>query len=148
MPTQVLSAFLDNVTTVLLLVPVTIEICDMLGMASPIPFLIGEAMLSNIGGTATMVGDPPNIIIGNMMKEYVHFIQFMLYLGPGVLIALVPVLEFCRFAWGAQLGSRGVVRCIVQNRFVFCFRPQTKVRARGCFQCWWGACTDAVFVLP
>lgn len=101
--TAVLSAFLDNVTTVLLLVPVTIEICDMLGMASPIPFLIGEAILSNVGGTATMVGDPPNIIIGNMLQEYVHFVSFMLYLGPGVVIAIWPTLEWLLHIYKDQI---------------------------------------------
>ena len=59
--TAVLSAFLDNVTTVLLIAPVTLLICDRLGV-NPIPFLIAEVMASNIGGTATLIGDPPNII--------------------------------------------------------------------------------------
>ena len=62
--TAVASALLDNVTTVLLVAPVTLLVCDRLGV-SPIPFLIAEVMASNIGGTATLIGDPPNIIIAS-----------------------------------------------------------------------------------
>ena len=65
--TAVLSAFLDNVTTMLLLAPVTIEMCSLIGVP-PIPFLISEVMFSNVGGTATMIGDPPNIIIGSLLE--------------------------------------------------------------------------------
>ena len=61
--TAVASAFLDNVTTVLLVAPVTLLLCDRLAL-DPVPFLIAEAMARNIGGTATLIGDPPNIIIG------------------------------------------------------------------------------------
>ena len=62
--TTVLSMFLDNVTTVVLIVPVTILIAQILGL-SPLPFLMAEALLSNIGGVATLVGDPPNVLIGS-----------------------------------------------------------------------------------
>jgi len=62
------SAFLDNVTTVLLMVPVTFSITRQLNI-SPIPFLISEILMSNIGGTATMIGDPPNIMIGSAVPE-------------------------------------------------------------------------------
>ena len=62
--TTVLSMFLDNVTTVVLIAPVTILICEILGV-NPTPYLITEALLSNTGGVATLVGDPPNIIIGS-----------------------------------------------------------------------------------
>jgi Na+/H+ antiporter NhaD/arsenite permease-like protein len=61
--TTVLSMFLDNVTTVVLIAPVTILICELLGI-NPIPMLIGEALLSDTGGTGTLIGDPPNILIG------------------------------------------------------------------------------------
>ena len=64
--TAVLSAFLDNVTTVLLIGPVTFTVCKMLEL-SPVPFFITEIMASNIGGTATLIGDPPNIIIGTSL---------------------------------------------------------------------------------
>ncbi len=62
--TAVASAVLDNVTTVLLIAPVTFLVCERLGVPV-VPFLIAEAMASNIGGTATLVGDPPNIIIAS-----------------------------------------------------------------------------------
>src|SRR3954452_8365159 len=62
--TAVASALLDNVTTVLLVAPVSLLVCEQIG-APPVPFLIAEAMASNIGGTATLIGDPPNIIIAS-----------------------------------------------------------------------------------
>ncbi len=62
--TAVASALLDNVTTVLLIAPVTLLLCERLGL-NPIPFLLAEVMASNIGGTATLIGDPPNIIIAS-----------------------------------------------------------------------------------
>merc|ERR1712137_942155 len=62
--TAVVSAFLDNVTTILLLTPVTVRLCKVLDVR-PEPILISEVMFSNIGGTATAIGDPPNIIIVN-----------------------------------------------------------------------------------
>ena len=65
--TAVLSAFLDNVTTMLLLTPVTIQIAKVLDL-KPIPILISEVLFSNIGGAATMIGDPPNIMIGSAMS--------------------------------------------------------------------------------
>lgn len=81
--TMVFSAFLDNVTTIILLVPVTILITQLLELPT-VPFLIFEALASNIGGTATMIGDPPNIIIGS--KAHLAFMDFMINLTPGVLI--------------------------------------------------------------
>jgi len=72
--TAFLSAFLDNVTTVLLIAPVTLLICDALEI-EPVPFLITEAIASNIGGTATLIGDPPNIMIASKAKlEFMDFI--------------------------------------------------------------------------
>ena len=62
--TAVASAFLDNVTTVLLIAPVTLLVCARLDI-DPIPFLIAEVLASNIGGAATLIGDPPNIIVGS-----------------------------------------------------------------------------------
>jgi Na+/H+ antiporter NhaD/arsenite permease-like protein len=62
--TAIASAFLDNVTTMLLVAPVTIDMCNILDV-DPRPYLIGEVILSNIGGTATLIGDPPNIIVSN-----------------------------------------------------------------------------------
>ncbi|MBN9742922.1 hypothetical protein DMP23_17760 [Amycolatopsis sp. A1MSW2902] len=84
--TAVASAFLDNVTTVLLIAPVTLLVCDRLDI-SPVPFLIAEVLASNIGGTATLIGDPPNIIIGS--RAGLSFNDFLLNLTPIVAIELV-----------------------------------------------------------
>ena len=90
MLTTVCSAFLDNVTTMLLIAPVTIEVCGIMKM-SPIPFLLPEVVFSNIGGTATQIGDPPNIIIGNMLSDYLGFIDFIKHCTPNVLLCIVFV---------------------------------------------------------
>ncbi|ATY12249.1 hypothetical protein CU254_18580 [Amycolatopsis sp. AA4] len=84
--TAVASAFLDNVTTVLLIAPVTLLVCDRLDI-SPVPFLIAEVLASNIGGTATLIGDPPNIIIGS--RAGLAFNDFLLNLAPIVALELV-----------------------------------------------------------
>jgi Na+/H+ antiporter NhaD/arsenite permease-like protein len=84
--TAVASAFLDNVTTVLLMAPVTLLVCDRLN-TSPVPFLMAEVMASNIGGTATLIGDPPNIIIGS--RAGLSFNEFLVNLAPIVLLALI-----------------------------------------------------------
>jgi Na+/H+ antiporter NhaD/arsenite permease-like protein len=83
--TAVASAFLDNVTTVLLIAPVTLLVCDRLGVA-PVPFLIAEVLASNIGGAATLIGDPPNIIIGS--RGGLSFNDFLLNMTPIVAIEL------------------------------------------------------------
>lgn len=80
------SAFLDNVTTVLLIAPVTLLVCDRLGI-NPVPFLIAEVMASNLGGTATLIGDPPNIIIAS--RSGLTFNDFLLHLAPLVVIELI-----------------------------------------------------------
>lgn len=87
--TAVASAFLDNVTTMLLLAPVTIDMCGILGV-DPRPYLISEVILSNIGGTATQIGDPPNIIIGASFEE-VGFVDFIINIMPCIFIVAVPV---------------------------------------------------------
>ncbi len=89
--TAVLSAFLDNVTTVILIAPITILIAQILEI-SAIPLLILEAVFSNIGGTATLVGDPPNILIGSRCG--LTFNDFIINLTPAVLIILVVSLLF------------------------------------------------------
>ena len=91
--TAVLSAFLDNVTTMLLLAPVTMEICKLIDVP-PMPFLLSEVMFSNVGGTSTMIGDPPNIIIGSMLKDQVGFVDFIVNLMPVIIIASVPTMYF------------------------------------------------------
>jgi Na+/H+ antiporter NhaD/arsenite permease-like protein len=80
---MIFSALLDNVTTIILLAPVTILITQLLELPT-LPFLILEALASNIGGTATLIGDPPNIIIGS--RGELSFNDFIVHLTPGVLI--------------------------------------------------------------
>ncbi len=84
--TAAASAFLDNVTTVLLIAPVTLLVCDRLGL-DPVPFLIAEVMASNIGGAATLIGDPPNIIIAS--RSGLTFNDFLIHMTPLVVIELV-----------------------------------------------------------
>lgn len=79
------SALLDNVTTVLLVAPVTVLICERLEIP-PVPFLVAEALASNIGGVATLVGDPPNIIIGS--EAGISYVSFLVNLGPLALLLL------------------------------------------------------------
>ncbi len=81
--TAVLSAFLDNVTTVLLIAPVTLVVASELGV-NPIPFLVAETMSSNIGGSATLIGDPPNLIIGSAAKF--DFMAFIINLSPFIVV--------------------------------------------------------------
>ena len=87
------SALLDNVTTVLLIAPVTLLVCDRLGL-TPVPFLIAEALASNIGGTATLIGDPPNIIIAS--RAGLTFNDFLVNLAPIVVLLLVVFIGLCR----------------------------------------------------
>ncbi|WP_213454218.1 ArsB/NhaD family transporter [Rhizomonospora bruguierae] len=91
--TAVASAALDNVTTVLLIAPVTFLVCDRL--AVPVaPYLIAEAMASNIGGTATLVGDPPNIIIAS--RAGLTYNDFLVHLAPFIAVLLVVFVGLCR----------------------------------------------------
>lgn len=86
--TAVLSAFLDNVTTVLLVGPMAISIAGILGI-DPVPFLLTQILASNIGGTATLIGDPPNIMIGS--KAGLSFADFVVTTGPAVVIIMIVV---------------------------------------------------------
>jgi Na+/H+ antiporter NhaD/arsenite permease-like protein len=92
--TGVASALLDNVTTVLLVAPVTVLICERLGVP-PVPLLMAEAMASNIGGAATLVGDPPNIIIAS--EAGLSYIDFLANLGPVVAILLVVYIAMAKW---------------------------------------------------
>lgn len=98
--TAFLSAFLDNVTTVILMVPVTFLIADALGV-SPLPFLLAQVMASNVGGAATLIGDPPNILIGSAAD--LSFADFVVNLAPLVLLALPVVLGFFYLAFRRDL---------------------------------------------
>ena len=95
------SALLDNVTTVLLVAPVTVLICERLGVP-PVPFLIAEALASNIGGTATLVGDPPNIIISS--ESGLSYMDFLINLGPLVLILIGVYIAMARWQFRGALG--------------------------------------------
>lgn len=87
--TAILSAFLDNVTTVLIIIPIVVELALGLGL-DPKLFVISQAIISNIGGTATLIGDPPNIIIGSRVG--LTFNQFLFYLFPAVFFSFVAGL--------------------------------------------------------
>jgi Na+/H+ antiporter NhaD/arsenite permease-like protein len=92
--TAVASAALDNVTTVLLIAPVTFLVCDRLGVPAA-PFLIAEALASNIGGTATLVGDPPNIIIAS--RAGLTYNDFLIHLAPLVVLVMIVFVGLCRW---------------------------------------------------
>ena len=104
--TAFFSALLDNVTTILLIVPVTIQICKVLDL-EPVPLIIAEVMFSNIWGAATQIGDPPNIIIGaqlssqslsgtSLASQSIGFSDFIIHVAPAVLIAIIPAFWLLR----------------------------------------------------
>ncbi|MFG2044710.1 SLC13 family permease [Dactylosporangium sp. NPDC048998] len=96
--TAVASAMLDNVTTVLLIAPVTFLVCQRLAVPLA-PYLIAEAMASNIGGTATLVGDPPNIIIGS--RAELSYNDFLNHLAPLIVLLVVVFVGLCRLLFRA-----------------------------------------------
>ncbi|MDU6113758.1 MAG: ArsB/NhaD family transporter [Paeniclostridium sordellii] len=98
--TAILSAVLDNVTTVLLIGPMTIVITQILKI-NPVPFLITQILASNIGGTATLIGDPPNIMIGSAAN--LSFIDFVINLGPVVVVILFFTIICFRFMFKKHL---------------------------------------------
>jgi len=89
--TAIMSAFLDNVTTVLIIIPIIIELTRGLGL-DPKKYVLSQVIISNIGGAATLIGDPPNVIIGSRVG--LTFNQFLLNLGPPVIIIFIVVLAF------------------------------------------------------
>lgn len=101
--TTVLSMFLDNVTTVVLIAPVTILISEILGI-SPLPYLMSEALLSNVGGVATLVGDPPNVLIGSAAG--LSFNDFLVYSLPIVLVSWAGALFLLRHLFKKDLAKR------------------------------------------
>jgi Na+/H+ antiporter NhaD/arsenite permease-like protein len=98
--TAVLSAFLDNVTTVLLIVPVTLAICATLKVPA-YPYLFAEIFASNIGGTATLIGDPPNILIGS--QAGLSFNEFVNHLTPVIIIVMIVQAVIIHLLWGKDL---------------------------------------------
>ena len=105
--TAVLSAFLDNLTTVLLMVPITFLLADTLDIR-PVPLVIIEIIASNIGGTATLIGDPPNILIAGATE--LSFVDFIVNLAPVVVVTLVVVTALLYVAY------RGNFRIPPENR--------------------------------
>jgi Na+/H+ antiporter NhaD/arsenite permease-like protein len=101
--TAVASALLDNVTTVLLVAPVTILICERLELP-PAPYLIALALASNIGGTATLIGDPPNIIIASQAN--LTYLDFLANLAPLVVLLLIVFIAMCRLLFRSAFTSR------------------------------------------
>jgi Na+/H+ antiporter NhaD/arsenite permease-like protein len=99
--TGVLSAFLDNLTAILLVVPITLLLADVLKI-SPVPLVLVEIFASNIGGTATLIGDPPNIMIGTHVRE-LSFLDFIVNLAPVALFTLVVVSVLLYFAFRSSL---------------------------------------------
>ena len=98
--TAVLSAFLDNVTTVLLIVPVTLAICNTLEVPA-YPYLFAEIFASNIGGTATLIGDPPNILIGS--QAGLSFNEFVIHLTPVIIVVMIVQALIIHMLWGKDL---------------------------------------------
>ena len=101
--TTFLSLFLDNVTTVVLIGPVTVLIAEILAI-SPIPLLMAEALLSDTGGVATLVGDPPNVLIGSAAGF--QFNDFLIHLGPIVLVTTLAVLFLLRVLFRKELSEQ------------------------------------------
>ncbi|MBF0305592.1 MAG: ArsB/NhaD family transporter [Alphaproteobacteria bacterium] len=110
--TAVFSAFLDNVTTVLLMVPVTLVITDELKV-KPWPFLVAMIFASNVGGTATLIGDPPNILIGSATG--LSFNAFVFNLAPVIIVIQAVVLVIFHLLWGRRLHATPEARARVMN---------------------------------
>ena len=98
--TAVASMFVDNVTTILLMVPVTLSITRTLKV-HPIPFIIAQVLVSNIGGAATLIGDPPNILIGSAAG--IDFNSFLIYMGPTMAIIFAISLLLLRLFFKKEL---------------------------------------------
>ncbi len=105
--TALLSALLDNVTTVLLIAPVTIAICRRLDVP-PFPFLLAEVQASNFGGTATLIGDPPNILIGTTAN--LSFNDFLVHLAPCVVVVMLVQVGVMHVVQGGALTARAQAR--------------------------------------
>ena len=122
--TAILSAFLDNVTTILLLTPVTIQLAKVLDL-QPVPLLIAEVLFSNIGGAATMIGDPPNIMIGSGLSESaiasaengkyaelasdgVNFNDFIIEMAPGIIMTVVPAFMLLKWMYRDEFSGKRI----------------------------------------
>ena len=101
--TATISMLIDNVTTVLLIVPITISIFKTLKI-SPIPFILAQVLASNVGGTATLIGDPPNILIGSAAN--IDFSSFIINMGPTVAVSLFASLFILKFQFRKHLEQK------------------------------------------
>ena len=101
--TAVTSMFIDNVTTLLLMVPVTISVFRILKV-SPIPFILAQVLASNVGGAATLIGDPPNIMIGSAAN--IDFNSFILHMGPTIFVSFIVSLVLLRILFRNDLKSQ------------------------------------------
>jgi len=110
--TAVFSSLLDNVTTILILSPVTMMIVVELGV-SPVPLLISEAIASNVGGTATLVGDPPNVMVGSAAN--LTFLDFLTNLGPAVFVILIVDLGLLYLFFRSQLETTEERRLVIME---------------------------------
>ena len=110
--TAVFSAFLDNVTTVLLIAPVTLLITDALGV-KPYPFLFAQILASNIGGTATLIGDPPNIMIGS--HAHLSFYDFLVNLAPIIPVIFLATLGMIWLMFGRSMVANEEARKLVMS---------------------------------
>ncbi len=128
--TAVLSAMLDNVTTVLLMAPVTLSISKRLEL-NPISFLLCEALSSNIGGTATLVGDPPNIMIAS--KAELGYLEFLSVLGPIAMLIMAVFLGVMWMLFGRKMSVAPHLREAVMT-----LNPKDAIRDRGLLRrCLW-----------
>jgi Na+/H+ antiporter NhaD/arsenite permease-like protein len=97
---SLISMILDNVTTVIVFAPLTVLICRLLKL-NPMPYLMAEAMLSNIGGAATLVGDPPNLMIGSAGN--INFTDFLIHMGPPIVLIWLGTILLLLFLFREQL---------------------------------------------
>jgi Na+/H+ antiporter NhaD/arsenite permease-like protein len=110
--TAIASAILDNVTTILLAIPMTLIVTKHLKV-SPIPFILAEVFVSNIGGAATLVGDPPNIIIAS--KADLSFNSFLVHMAPMVILVLLVIIPMIVFLFRKELVNAPEARDAVMN---------------------------------
>ena len=121
--TAVASAFLDNVTVVVLAVPITLSLCRTLNL-NPVPFLLSQVFASNIGGAATVVGDPPNIIIAS--KAGIGFVEFMTNVAPVSILSMGALLVLL-YVWF----RRDVVASEASRREIMSQSPAEAIKDRG-----------------
>ena len=129
--TAVFSAFLDNVTTVLLMVPVTFAITNKLHIPV-VPFLLTQILASNVGGTATLIGDPPNIMIGSAVKE-LTFVAFIENLTPVVILCMVAVLFVMNVLYRKQMVTKPELQAEIMQMDETSSLKDRKLLARSLF---------------